>query len=125
MVSPEIWSDPMIEDHLIDQTQDDPATSEPDDELWDSGEVCAYFGGGSTKPISIATLYRGIGKVYPPPINVSQNVVRWVPRECRAARQRMIEERGKPKKLQGAARRGRKRSANAAKAKTATEAETT
>lgn len=73
-----------------------PATPDPaDDELWDAQKVLEYFGG--TKPIHISTLYRGIGKVYPPPINVSPNVVRWLGGECRAARQRMLAARNQPK----------------------------
>jgi hypothetical protein len=89
-----------------DKTPNDPATREPDDdELWDSGKVRAYFGGN--KPLHPSTLYRGMGDgIYPRPINVSANSVRWLPRECRAARQHMIAERGKPKPPH---RRGRKR----------------
>ena len=105
------------EDHP--QTPNAPATIEPDDdELWDSGKVRAYFGGN--KPLHISTLYRGICTgIYPPPINVSPNVVRWLPGECREARQRMIAARDQPKPKP--APRGRKRGASAAKAKTATE----
>jgi len=105
-----------IEDHP--QTPNNPATPEPDDELWDAQRVLEYFGG--TKPISIATLYRGIGKVYPKPLNVSPNAVRWLPRECRAARQRMMTARDQPKP-KPAKPRGRKRGASAGKAKTAAE----
>jgi hypothetical protein len=36
----------------------EPDEPEPGDELWDSAEVCAYLGGGGSKPISLATLYR-------------------------------------------------------------------
>ena len=108
-----------------DETPNDPATTEPtDEELWVRATVEKYFGG--EKPIHTSTLYRGVESgLYPPPINVSPNVVRWIPHECRAARQRMLSERGKPKNLQGAARRGRKRGASAAKAKTAAEIEPT
>jgi predicted DNA-binding transcriptional regulator AlpA len=102
-----------MEDHLTDKTRGDPATIDPpDDELWDAPKVLEYFGG--SKPIHISTLYRGVhAKIYPPPINVSANVVRWLPRECRAARQRMIAARGQPKPAKS---RGRKRGASAAKA---------
>jgi predicted DNA-binding transcriptional regulator AlpA len=107
----------MIEDHLSGETPNNPATPDPaDDELWDAQKVLEYFG-GTTKPIHISTLYRGIiGKVYPPPINVSPNVVRWLPRECREARQRMIAARDlpKPKPVKP---RGRKRGASVAKTK--------
>jgi hypothetical protein len=86
-----------------------PTPEAADDELWDSDETCAYFGGGSTKPIHISTLYRGIAAdIYPKPINVSPNVVRWLPSECRAARQRMLRERSNPKPPT-TKRRGRKR----------------
>ena len=82
-------------------------TPEPDDdELWNNDAVCAFFGGSKT-PIHVSTLYRGIAaKIYPEPVNVSPNVVRWIPAECRAARQRMIGERGKtPKPPRGRPRR--------------------
>jgi hypothetical protein len=36
-------------------------------------------------------------------------VVRWIGHECRAALQRQLAARDQPKKLQGAARRRRKR----------------
>lgn len=115
-----------MEDHLTDDQTDEtsnaratsePDEPEPDDELWDSGEDCAYFGGGGSKPISLATLYRNLGKVYPRPINVSLNVVRWLPHECREARKRMIAERAQPKP-KPAKPRGRKRGASTTKAKT-------
>ncbi len=83
----------MIDDHSIDEPPNAPATPELDDELWDSRKVRAYFGG-----IHISTLYRGVAiGIYPPPINVSPNVVRWLPHECRAARKRMLAARDKPK----------------------------
>jgi predicted DNA-binding transcriptional regulator AlpA len=98
----------MIEDHLSDETPNNPATTDPaDDELWDAAKVQEYFGG--TKPIHISTLYRGVdAKIYPSPINVAPNIVRWLPRECRAARQRMIAARDQPKP-KPAKPRGRKR----------------
>jgi predicted DNA-binding transcriptional regulator AlpA len=105
MQSPAIWSDPMsIEDNS--QTPNASAPTEPDDdELWDSRKVRAYFGG--SKPLHSSTVYRGVATgIYPPPINVSPNVVRWLPRECRAARQRMIAARHEPKLP---SRRGRNR----------------
>jgi hypothetical protein len=91
------------------QSSGDVDAAEPtEEELWVRATVQKYFGG--EKPLHTSTLYRGIDSgIYPPPINVSPNVVRWLPHECRAARQRMISERGKPKNLQVAARRGRPR----------------
>lgn len=61
--------------------------------LWDRATTLAFFGG-----IDVSTLYRGIhsGR-YPRPINVSNNVVRWLADECEAALARMIAERDKPK----------------------------
>src|SRR5215211_3115438 len=57
------------------------ATSEPDDELWDRQRVLEYFGG--SKPIHTSTLYRGVNSgIYPPPMNVSPNAVRWIGQEC-------------------------------------------
>jgi predicted DNA-binding transcriptional regulator AlpA len=110
-----------MEDHPTDQTPNAPATTEPAElELWDCATVLKFFGG--SKPIHISTLYRGISnKFYPPPMNVSPNVVRWLGHECREAQQRQLAARDHPKKLQGAARRGRKRR-NATKAASATEA---
>ena len=88
----------MMEDHLSDETPNNPATPDlaDDEPCWDAPKVQAYFGG--IKPIHISTLYRGIDSgIYPPPIYVSSNSVRWVPRECRAARQRMLAARNQPK----------------------------
>jgi hypothetical protein len=88
------------------EKQNDPATPVPTElELWDRQKVLAFFGG--SKPIHVSTLYRGVQNgIYPPPMNVSDNVVRWLGHECRAAQQRMFTARGKPKL---ATPRGRKR----------------
>jgi predicted DNA-binding transcriptional regulator AlpA len=96
--------DPTVE--IADETPNVPAASEPDKlELWDRETVLAFFGG--SKPIHVSTLYRGVNSgIYPPPMNVSANVVRWIGHECRAARQRMMGERGKtPKPPRGRPRR--------------------
>jgi hypothetical protein len=78
-------------------------------ELWVRETVLRFFGG--EQPLHVSTLYRGIKcKIYPPPINVSPNVVRWLANECRAALQDLIADRDKPKPPQ---RRGRKRKAEA------------
>ena len=58
----------------------------------DCAATCEFFGG-----ISVATLYRGIGHIYPRPVNVSDNVVRWLADECEAALQRMIAEHREPR----------------------------
>jgi predicted DNA-binding transcriptional regulator AlpA len=61
--------------------------------LWDRATTLEFFGG-----IDVCTLYRGMrsGR-YPRPINVSDNLVRWLGDECEAALERMISERDKPK----------------------------
>jgi predicted DNA-binding transcriptional regulator AlpA len=91
----------MIDDPTVEITDETstPATPEPTDlELWDRKTVLAFFGG--SKPIHVSTLYRGVNSgIYPPPMNVSANMVRWIGHECRAARQRMMRERGKTPKL--------------------------
>ena len=70
--------------------------------LWDRATTLAFFGG-----IDVSTLYRGIhsGR-YPRPVNVSNNVVRWLADECEAALDRMIAARNEPKPSE---RRGRPR----------------
>jgi hypothetical protein len=87
----------MMEDHPTDQTPNAPATTKPTElELWERQTVLAFFGGD--KPIHVSTLYRGVNSgLYPSPINVSANAVRWVADECRAARQRMLAARDEPK----------------------------
>jgi hypothetical protein len=106
-----------------------PATPDTadDEEFWDAQKVCEYFGG--TKPIHLSTLYRGAGSIYPKPINVSVNIVRWSPGECREARRAMMAARNQPKP-KPAKPRGRKsgqrieRAADSApKTKTTTETE--
>jgi predicted DNA-binding transcriptional regulator AlpA len=57
--------------------------------LLDAYAVLAFFG-----DINHSTLYRGINAgVYPRPINVSANVVRWLASECEAALAAMIARR--------------------------------
>jgi Prophage CP4-57 regulatory protein (AlpA) len=89
------------------ETPNDPATPEPAElELWARATVLKYFGGD--RPLHPSTLYRGMGDgIYPKPINVSANSVRWVADECRAAIQRMLAARDEPPKR--AERRGRPR----------------
>ena len=61
--------------------------------LWDRATTLEFFGG-----IDVCTLYRGMrsGR-YPRPINISDNLVRWLGDECEAALDRMIRDRDKPK----------------------------
>jgi predicted DNA-binding transcriptional regulator AlpA len=79
------------------QSSGDVDAAEPAElELWDRAFVLKFFGG--SKPLHVSTLYRGVDSGrYPPPVNVSDNCVRWLGHECRAARQRMISERTEPK----------------------------
>ena len=75
-------------------------------ELWERKTVLAFFGGD--KPLHPSTLYRGMNDgIYPKPINTSPNTVRWLADECRAALDRMIAARDKPKPP--SPRRGRSR----------------
>ena len=93
-------------DETTDETPNVLATPEPTEiELWERATVLMFFGGD--KPLHVSTLYRGVhsGR-YPRPMNVSDNVVRWIGHECRAARQRMRDERNKPERPQPT-RRGR------------------
>lgn len=70
--------------------------------LWDRATTLEFFGG-----IDVSTLYRGVhsGR-YPRPVNVSNNVVRWLADECEAALERMIGERDGRKRV---TQRGRPR----------------
>jgi predicted DNA-binding transcriptional regulator AlpA len=63
------------------------ATTEPAElELWDRAFVLRFFGG--SRPLHVSTLYRGVRSgLYPQPVNVAPNTVRWLGHECRAARQ--------------------------------------
>jgi predicted DNA-binding transcriptional regulator AlpA len=73
-------------------------------ELWDRQTVLKFFGG--RRPLHLSTLYRGVGTIYPRPVYVSANAVRWLRSECEAALDRMIAARDEPKPPQ---RRGRPR----------------
>jgi predicted DNA-binding transcriptional regulator AlpA len=61
-------------------------------DLLDRKAVCEFFGG--SRPINIATLYRGIraGR-YPQPVKVGPGSSRWLRRECEVALARMMEAR--------------------------------
>jgi predicted DNA-binding transcriptional regulator AlpA len=63
-----------------------------DEDIWDKDSVCAFFGG--KKPLHPATLYRGIADGrYPKPFHPSPGTSRWLPAECRAARDALIAQR--------------------------------
>jgi predicted DNA-binding transcriptional regulator AlpA len=60
-------------------------------ELLDQRAACAFFGG--TKPINVATLYRGIRRGrYPRPVKIGGSS-RWLRSECEAALRIMAEAR--------------------------------
>jgi predicted DNA-binding transcriptional regulator AlpA len=60
-------------------------------DLLDKQAVCRMFGG--TRPINVATLYRGIRKgMYPRPVKVGGSS-RWLRTECEAAFQAMVDGR--------------------------------
>jgi predicted DNA-binding transcriptional regulator AlpA len=73
-------------------------TNEDDFELWSIETVCRYFGG--TKPLNPSSIYRGIKLgIYPPSRKVGPNSRRWLPSECRAARNALLsngQQRGVP-----------------------------
>jgi predicted DNA-binding transcriptional regulator AlpA len=79
----------------VPQSVGDPAVNGargPPLELWDVEQTCAFYGGNT--PIHISTLYRGVATGrYPPPINISANVVRWLGHECRASLDRIVAAR--------------------------------
>jgi predicted DNA-binding transcriptional regulator AlpA len=61
-------------------------------DLLHRAEVCRLFGG--TKPINVATLYRGIRKGrYPRPVKVGPGSSRWLRSECEQALRSMVEGR--------------------------------
>jgi predicted DNA-binding transcriptional regulator AlpA len=63
-------------------------------DLLDRKAACVFFGG--TKPIDVATLYRGIRRGrYPRPVKVGPGSSRWLRSECEAALQAMVEGRGR------------------------------
>jgi predicted DNA-binding transcriptional regulator AlpA len=63
-------------------------------ELFDRDAACAFFGG--TRPINVATLYRGIRRGrYPRPVKVGPGSSRWLRSECEAALQAMVEGRAR------------------------------
>jgi Prophage CP4-57 regulatory protein (AlpA) len=67
-----------------------------DDVLLTSHEVGIFFGGPG-RPLDLATIYRGAAKgIYPLPVQIGPRSVRWLRSECRTARQRFIDARGKP-----------------------------
>jgi predicted DNA-binding transcriptional regulator AlpA len=93
---------------IPNQTATAKSASPENPRLWDREMTRAFFGG-----IDVSTLYRGVhaGR-YPRPVNVSNNVVRWLAEECEATLDRMIAARNDPQPPQ---RRGRPARRNAAK----------
>jgi predicted DNA-binding transcriptional regulator AlpA len=67
-------------------------TSTTDETVWDKNAVCAFFGG--SRPLNHSTLYRGIAEGrYPKPFHPTPKLSRWLPSECRAARDALIAQR--------------------------------
>ena len=65
--------------------------------LWDCATTCVR----SSAPSMSAPFYRGVhsGR-YPRPVNVSDNVVRWLADECEAALATLIAARDEPKQAE-------------------------
>jgi predicted DNA-binding transcriptional regulator AlpA len=83
----------------------DEASEPPAIELWDRKTILEYFGG-----LHVSTLYRGIEcGIYPKPVHVSRNIVRWVASECRTALQRLLDERKRTSSTPTKRQRGRPR----------------
>jgi predicted DNA-binding transcriptional regulator AlpA len=67
-----------------------------DDEVMLTMEETQVFFGGPTRPIHSSTLYRGVANgVFPRPVWIGPNSVRWLKSECVQARQKLIDGRGK------------------------------
>jgi predicted DNA-binding transcriptional regulator AlpA len=60
-------------------------------DLLDLEQVCVFFGG--SKPLHPATIYRGLGSLYPKPVKVGPNTNRWLRSECVAALEKIIAAR--------------------------------
>jgi hypothetical protein len=68
-----------------------------DDVMLTMAETQVFFG-GPTRPIHSSTLYRGVANgVFPRPVWIGPNSVRWLKSECVQARQKLIDGRGKPR----------------------------
>lgn len=68
-----------------------------DDEVMLTMEETQVFFGGPTRPIHSSTLYRGVANgLYPKPVWIGANSVRWLKSECLKARQKLIDTRAKP-----------------------------
>jgi hypothetical protein len=67
-----------------------------DDDFYDIGFLCRYFGGTSS-PLHPATIYRSVadGRISRP-VKTSTNANRWLGREIKADRQRLIEAERSP-----------------------------
>jgi predicted DNA-binding transcriptional regulator AlpA len=98
---------PTIPDNNQPEPSNNTIRGPPTIEFLDRPAVLKFFGG--SRPLHVSTLYRGMHSgLYPRPVNVSGNSVRWVKSECEDAAQRMIAARDEPKPPE---RRGRPRKA--------------
>src|SRR5262245_30929540 len=67
-----------------------------DDEVMLTMTETQVFFGGRGRPIHSSTLYRGIANgLYPRPVWIGPNSVRWLLSDCRQARQKFIDARDK------------------------------
>jgi hypothetical protein len=67
-----------------------------DDDFYDIGFVCRYFGGPGS-PLHPSTIYRAIdAERISRPIKTTANANRWLGREIKADRQRLIDARREP-----------------------------
>jgi len=68
------------------------------EDFWDELTVRKFFGGAS-RPIHRSTLHRGVKNgAYPPPFKAgAKQANRWIPDECRRARDAMLAARGDKK----------------------------
>jgi predicted DNA-binding transcriptional regulator AlpA len=100
---------PTVPDNNQSETSANAIRGPPTIEFLDRPAVLKFFGG--SRPLHVSTLYRGMHSgLYPRPVKVSGNSVRWVKSECEAAAERMIAARDEPKPPE---RRGRPRKAEA------------
>jgi hypothetical protein len=74
----------------------DDQTQVTDDDLYDLAFLCVFFG-GTRKPLHPSTIYRCVasGRISQP-IKTAANTNRWLGREIKADRQRLIDGKREP-----------------------------
>jgi hypothetical protein len=75
---------------------DDQTPQIADDDLFDLDFLCIFFG-GTRNPLHPSTIYRCVasGRISPP-IKTAANTNRWLGREIKADRQRLIDAKREP-----------------------------